>query len=326
MSISREKALQFYSTMTTIRAFETLVKKEYLAGNLPGFVHLYIGEEGVATGVCAALRSTDVIESTHRGHGHCIAKNADLNRMMAEIYAKETGLCKGKGGSMHIADFSVGMLGANGVVGGGFNLAAGAALANSRILKNDHVSVVFFGDGAANRGTFHEAANVASVWHLPVVFVNENNGWASTTPYRTTTSTDNIADYGLGYHIPSIVVQGRNVFEVYHAAELAVERARNHEGPTLIEAKTFRAEGHFVKDPEKYRTRDFVEEETKKNDPIRFFEELVVKENAEVDGILTREELDTVRQASQQKVLDAQAYALQSPSPAPEEYKEDLYI
>ena len=166
IQISKEKAAALYRTMKLIRCFEESVKRDYLNKELPGFVHLYIGEEAIATGVCAALRQDDLIESTHRGHGHCIAKGADIDRMMAEIYGKETGLCHGRGGSMHIADFSVGMLGANGVVGGGYNLAVGAALANRRIFHNDKVSVVFFGDGAANRGTFHEALNAASAWKL----------------------------------------------------------------------------------------------------------------------------------------------------------------
>ena len=161
---TKEQALHFYETMCTIRKFEESVKHDFLAGEIPGFTHSYIGEEAVATGVCAALRKDDVIESTHRGHGHCIAKGADVNRMMAEIFGKETGLCQGRGGSMHIADFSIGMLGANGVVGGGYNLATGAALAFKNVLKTDQVAVVFFGDGASNRGTFHEAMNAASDW------------------------------------------------------------------------------------------------------------------------------------------------------------------
>ena len=165
----KKLAAKMYETMCTIRAFEESVKKDFLNGEIPGFTHLYIGEEAIATGICAALKDTDLIESTHRGHGHCIAKGADVNSMMAEIFGKKDGLCKGKGGSMHIADFSVGMLGANGVVGGGYNLATGAALAQKLVLKNDHVSVVFFGDGASNRGTFHEAANVAGAWKLPVL-------------------------------------------------------------------------------------------------------------------------------------------------------------
>ena len=191
---TKELAEHFYETMCTIRKFEESVKHDFLNGEIPGFVHLYIGEEAIATGVCSALRKDDMIESTHRGHGHCVAKGADVNRMMAEIFGKKTGLCQGRGGSMHIADFSVGMLGANGVVGGGYNLATGAALASKMILKNDRVSVVFFGDGASNRGTFHEAMNVASAWKLPVIFVNEMNCWASTTPYRTTCNVENISD------------------------------------------------------------------------------------------------------------------------------------
>lgn len=237
MKVSKEQALKFYETMCLIREFETSVKHDFLNGEIPGFVHLYIGEEAVATGICAALDDTDYIESTHRGHGHCIAKGADIDRMMAEIFGKKTGLCKGKGGSMHIADFSVGMLGANGVVGGGYNLAAGAALANKMILKNDRVSVVFFGDGASNRGTFHEAANVSSAWKLPTIFVNEMNQWASTTPYETTTAVKDISDRAKGYHMPAVIADGKNVFEVYAAAVGAVERARPGKAPPLSSAR-----------------------------------------------------------------------------------------
>ena len=255
-TVTKEQARKFYETMATIRAFEESVKRDFLAGEIPGFVHLYIGEEAIGTGICAALRDDDMIESTHRGHGHCIAKGADVNAMMAEIFGKKDGLCHGKGGSMHIADFKIGMLGANGVVGGGYNLATGAALASKMVLKNDRVSVVFFGDGASNRGTFHEAANVAAAWKLPVIFVNEMNCWASTTPYRTTTAVENISDRAKGYNMPGVVVNGQNVFEVYDAAVEAVARARRGEGPTFIEAKTYRIEGHFVGDPEKYRKKE----------------------------------------------------------------------
>lgn len=256
IQISKEKAAALYRTMKLIRCFEESVKRDYLNKELPGFVHLYIGEEAIAAGVCAALRQDDLIESTHRGHGHCIAKGADIDRMMAEIYGKETGLCHGRGGSMHIADFSVGMLGANGVVGGGYNLAVGAALANRRIFHNDKVSVVFFGDGAANRGTFHEALNAASAWKLPVVFVNEMNHWASTTPYRTTCNLEYISQRAAGYQIPGVTVDGQDVLAVYAAAQEAVDRARRGEGPTLLEARTYRIEGHFVGDPEVYRDHD----------------------------------------------------------------------
>ena len=257
---SKEQALHFYETMCTIRKFEESVKHDFLAGEIPGFTHSYIGEEAIATGVCSALRDDDVIASTHRGHGHCVAKGADVNRMMAEIFGKETGLCQGRGGSMHIADFNIGMLGANGVVGGGYNLATGAALAFKNVLKTDQVAVVFFGDGASNRGTFHEALNVAAAWKLPVVFVNEMNCWANTTYYKKTCSSENISDKAAGYHIPGVIVDGQDPFAVYEATKAAVERARAGEGPSLIEAKTYRIEGHFVGDPELYRKK----EETRK--------------------------------------------------------------
>ena len=317
MGVSKELATKLYETMCTIRYFEEAVKHDFLAGEIPGFVHLYIGEEAIATGVCAALRDTDYIESTHRGHGHCIAKGADVNRMMAEIYGKVDGLCRGKGGSMHIADFSVGMLGANGVVGGGFNLAAGAALASKTILKNDTVSAVFFGDGASNRGTFHEAANVASAWKLPVIFVNEMNCWASTTPYRTTTAIENISDRAKAYNMPSMIVDGNDVFAVYEAMVKAVGRARAGEGPTFIEAKTYRIEGHFVGDPELYRTKDETQRIYSDTDPLRAFT---------AKGVLPEKELERIRARCRQKIADAKAFALASAYPDASEYNRHVYV
>ena len=307
--------------MCTIRCFEESVKKDFLNGEIPGFVHLYIGEEAIGTGICGALRDTDFIESTHRGHGHCIAKGADVNKMMAEIFGKKDGLCKGKGGSMHIADFSVGMLGANGVVGGGYNLATGAALASKMILKNDNVSVVFFGDGASNRGTFHEAANVAAAWKLPVIFVNEMNCWASTTPYRTTTAVENISDRALGYGMPRVIVDGQNVFEVYAAAVEAVERARRGEGPTFIEAKTYRIEGHFVGDPEKYRKKEETMQIFHDTDPLTHF---LDKLPAGVE--FTQAELDEILAAARAKVAAAKEYAVSCEYPDESEYFKDVYV
>lgn len=306
--------------MTKIRAFEKNIESLSLNGEIPGFVHLYIGEEAIATGVCANLTDRDYIESTHRGHGHTIAKGADINRMMAEIFGRETGFCRGKGGSMHIADFNVGMLGANGVVGGGYNLAVGAALA-IKYQKRKDVSVVFFGDGASNRGTFHEAANFASVFELPVIFVCENNQWASTTPYRTTTSVENIADRAVGYNMPGVIVDGNDVFKVYEAAKKAVERARQGRGPTLIEAKTYRIKGHFVGDPEKYRTKEEVKEQFDKNDPIKNFEEKVLDKK-----LMTREEMDKIKAAADKSLEEAMKYAKDSPFPDPSELYEDLYV
>ncbi len=306
--------------MFTIRRFEEKVNELFLGGEIPGFVHLYIGEEAIATGVMANLRKTDYITSTHRGHGHTIAKGADLNRMMAEIFGKATGYCKGKGGSMHIADFTIGMLGANGVVGGGYNLAVGAGLA-AKLRGQDQVSVCFFGDGASNRGTFHEGLNMAAAWKLPVIFVCENNQWASTTPYRTTTSVENIADRATGYGIPGVVVDGNNVFAVYEAAQAAVEHARSGGGPTLLETKTYRIKGHFVGDPEMYRTREEVQQQFETNDPLNNFKQAVLNANS-----LTEKDLEEIETAVQAAIEEAVDFARESPFPKPEELFEDLYV
>ncbi|MBP8675248.1 MAG: thiamine pyrophosphate-dependent dehydrogenase E1 component subunit alpha [Acetomicrobium sp.] len=305
--------------MVTIRFFEQAVEKHFLAGEIPGFVHLYIGEEAIATGVCANLTEDDYIASTHRGHGHCIAKGADVNKMMAELFGRRTGYCKGKGGSMHIADFSIGMLGANGVVGGSLPIAAGAALAIS-MLDQKRVTVAFFGDGASNRGTFHESANLASVWKLPVIFLCENNQYASTTPYKTTTSVEDIADRAHGYSMPGVAVDGNDVFAVYEAAKAAIERARNGGGPSLLEAKTYRVKGHFVGDPELYRSKEEVEEIFKKRDPISRFEKQVLNE-----GLLSQKKLDDIKLEAQEVIDNALAFAKASPEPDPSELLSDVY-
>lgn len=318
---TQEQARKFYETMSTIRHFEESIKHDSLAGEIPGFVHLYIGEEAIATGVCAALRKDDMIESTHRGHGHCIAKGADVNRMMAEIFGKKTGMCQGRGGSMHIADFSIGMLGANGVVGGGYNLATGAALANKMVLKNDKVSVVFFGDGASNRGTFHEAMNVASAWHLPVIFVNEMNCWASTTPYRTTCNTENISDRAVGYHVPGVIVDGQDVFAVYDAAVEAVARARKGEGPTFIEAKTYRIEGHYVGDPELYREKEETQKIFHDTDPLKMFRLKAAKLK-----LMTAKDCDAIDEACVEKIKAAKKFAMESEYPDSSEYLKYVYV
>ena len=320
MDFSEEQLQDFYRVMFTIRRFEEKVNELFLGGEIPGFVHLYIGEEAIATGVMANLRKTDYITSTHRGHGHTIAKGADLNRMMAEIFGKATGYCKGKGGSMHIADFTIGMLGANGVVGGGYNLAVGAGLA-AKLRGQDQVSVCCFGDGASNRGTFHEGLNMAAAWKLPVIFVCENNQWASTTPYRTTTSVENIADRATGYGIPGVVVDGNNVFAVYEAAQAAVEHARSGGGPTLLETKTYRIKGHFVGDPEMYRTREEVQQQFETNDPLNNFKQAVLNANS-----LTEKDLEEIETAVQAAIEEAVDFARESPFPKPEELFEDLYV
>ena len=319
---TKEFAVKLYETMCTIRKFEECVKHDFLAGEIPGFTHSYIGEEAIATGVCAALRDDDVIESTHRGHGHCVAKGADVNRMMAEIFGKETGLCKGRGGSMHIADFSIGMLGANGVVGGGYNLATGAALAFKNVLKTDQVAVVFFGDGASNRGTFHEAMNAASAWKLPVIFVNEMNCWASTTPYRTTCNVENISDRAAGYHIPGVVVDGQDPFAVYEAAKAAVERARAGEGPTMIECKTYRIEGHFVGDPELYRSKEETMKIFHDTDTLKKFREKMAES---MNNLVTSAECDEIDAKVDAKIKAAKEFAMDSKQPDASEYMKFVY-
>jgi 2-oxoisovalerate dehydrogenase E1 component len=241
--------------MTRIRAFEDRVLREFAKGDMPGFVHTYHGAEPVAAGVCAHLGRADMITSTHRGHGHCIAKGCEFEPMVAELFGRETGLCKGRGGSMHIADFSRGILGANAIVGGGISLAVGGALA-SKVLGDGRVAVSFFGDGAANQGIFHESLNLAAIWRLPVVFVCENNGWAESTPTSYSTSVADIAARAAAYDIPGVVVDGADFLDVYDKAGKAVQRARSGEGPTLIEAKITRMRGHFIGDPEQYRSRD----------------------------------------------------------------------
>ncbi|MDW5299234.1 MAG: thiamine pyrophosphate-dependent dehydrogenase E1 component subunit alpha [Sedimentibacter sp.] len=316
----KELLKTFYYKMVKIRKFEETIERYFLDGEIPGFVHLYIGEEAIATGVCANLNDKDYIASTHRGHGHTIAKGADLNRVMAEIFGRKTGFCKGKGGSMHIADFSVGMLGANGVVGGGFNLATGAALAIKKQHK-DNVSVVFFGDGSSNRGTFHEALNLASVWKLPVIYVCENNQWASTTPYKTTTSVEDISKRAAGYNMPSKIVDGNDVFAVYEGFKEALEYTKAGNGPFFLEAKTYRIKGHFVGDPELYRTKEEVQEVYDNNNPIDRFEEKVLGEK-----LLTQEELDEIKNKVETEIKEALEFAMNSDFPDPSEIYEDLYV
>ena len=318
--MSKELYIQFYRTMYKIRIFEKRIEEFSLKAEIPGFVHLYIGEEAIATGVCANLTHADYIQSTHRGHGHTIAKGAQVDRMMAELFGKSTGYCKGKGGSMHIADFSVGMLGANGVVGGGYALAAGAALAE-KIRKTNNVSVVFFGDGASNRGTFHEALNMAAVWKLPVVFICENNEWASTTPYLDVTSVQDISVRAVSYSIPGVIVDGNDVMKVYEESGKAIERARKGEGPSIVEMKTYRIKGHYVGDPEMYRTKEEVEKRFDANDPIKRFKDKIISE-----GVLSENDFKEIQEKVINEIDEAVQFALDSPYPEVEELYNDLYI
>lgn len=318
MSLTREKMIEMLATMVKIREFETKVQEFFAAGKIPGFVHLYIGEEAVATGTCAALKVDDYITSTHRGHGHLIAKGGDLKLMMAELFGKRTGYCKGKGGSMHIADVELGILGANGIVGGGGPIANGAALA-AKYKGLDTVAVCFFGDGASNQGTTQEALNLASAWRLPVIFVNENNGYGISCPTCKSMAVTDIADRAAAYDIPGVVVDGNDVLAVYEAVAEAVKRARAGEGPSLVECKTYRWRGHFEGDVCVYRDESEVEDWRKK-DPIKRFQEKLLGED-----ILTQAEVDQLWQKIGQELEEAVRFAEESPLPDPVEVLEDVY-
>ena len=287
--VEDKELLRIYRTMLKIRMFEERVAREFRKGDLPGFVHSYIGAEAVSTGICMHLNDDDYISSTHRGHGHCIAKGCTFKDMLAELYGRETGLCKGRGGSMHIADFARGMLGANAIVGGGIALAAGGALAiQTRGEKG--VAVTFFGDGACNQGILHETMNLASIWKLPLIFVCENNDWAESTPVSYSTSVTNISARASAYGFPGLTVDAADAIAVYQAAKEAVIRARNEQGPTLIEAKIGRMIGHYLGDPEGYRSKA-LKEEAKSKDPIPPFESMLIQ-----NEIVGKEDLLKTRQ------------------------------
>ncbi|MFZ0965647.1 MAG: pyruvate dehydrogenase (acetyl-transferring) E1 component subunit alpha [Candidatus Bathyarchaeia archaeon] len=317
-NLSKEKLVGMLSKMLEIRFFEEKVFGLYAQNLVPGTIHLYLGEEAVAVGVCTALNKDDYITSTHRGHGHCIAKGADLNRTMAEILGKKTGYCKGKGGSMHIADFSISMLGATAVVGAGLPIAVGAGL-SVKLRRTDHVVACFFGEGASNQGTFHESINMASIWKLPVIFVCENNLYAMGTRQSTVMAIENVADRAGAYGIPGVVVDGNDVLAVYEATQRAVERARKGEGPTLIECKTYRHKGHSRVDPAKYRPKEEVEEWLAK-DPIKRFKEKLLQTNT-----LTEAEIQQIEKEVSAEIEEAVKFAMESPYPAPEEALEDVY-
>lgn len=318
--LSREQARWMYQKMLEIRQFEDAVHVLFSQGKLPGFVHLYAGEEAIAVGVGAHLNQWDSITSTHRGHGHCIAKECDLNGMMAEIYGKATGLCKGKGGSMHIADLDKGMLGANGIVGGGFPLACGSAL-TAKLKKTGAVSVCFFGDGANNQGTFHEGLNLAAIWKLPVVFIAENNGYGEATPFTYASSCTHIADRASGYNMPGVRVDGKNVLEVYEAAREAVERARRGEGPTLIECITYRNYGHFEGDAQKYKKEQDKEEHLNDRDAIAFFRNHLL-----VSQTLSTDEVEGLERDVSAAIEEAIRFSEASPYPEASELLTDVYV
>lgn len=324
MAVEKEKLLEMYTRMLTIRRFEEKVKELLYAAQLPGFAHAYIGEEAVAVGACSALEDSDYITSTHRGHGHCIAKGADLKRMMAELLGKKTGYNKGKGGSMHIADFGVGILGANGIVGAGPPIATGAGLA-AKLRESGQVTVCFFGDGASNQGTFHESLNLASVWKLPVIYLCENNMYGEWTPAADVVSVQDVADRAGGYNIPGVTVDGQDVIAVYEAVTEAVKRARAGDGPSLVECKTYRFEGHALGEEAflrgyTYRPAEELAEWKNQRDPVVLFQDKLVKL-----GVLTEEQAAQIDEEIKARIEEAVAFAQESPLPAPEEALDDVY-
>ena len=320
MTLEPQQLLTMYRQMVTIRVFDNRAVEEFHAGNIPGVVHAYLGQEAIAVGVCTALRRDDKIVSTHRGHGHTIAKGADPQRMMAELFGRSNGYCHGKGGSMHIADFRVGMLGANGIVGAGLPIAAGAALA-AQLEKSDRVAVAFFGDGASNEGAFHGSLNLASVWKLPAIFVCENNQWAVSVPASYALSVDDVSMRAAAYNMPGVTVDGTDVLAVHEVMEQAVRRARTGGGPTLLECKTYRWRIHSEQrgNPADPRPREAVDT-AQQHDPITTF-----GAKLQEDGVATAATLQQITQEVERAVAEAITFAKASPLPQPEDALLDVF-
>jgi pyruvate dehydrogenase E1 component alpha subunit len=318
--LSKDKLLEAYRIMRTIREFEERLHTDFARGDIPGFVHLYAGEEASAAGIMMHLNDKDRIASTHRGHGHCIAKGVDVKQMMAEIYGKSTGACRGKGGSMHIADLSKGMMGANGILGAGAPLACGAALAAQK-LGHKGVAISFVGDGASNQGTFLESLNLAAVWNLPAIFVVENNGYAESTAMEWAVASDSYVDRATGFGMPGVTVDGTDFFAVYETAGEVIKRAREGGGPSLLECKMIRFYGHFEGDAQTYRGKGEVEDIRANKDCIKLFHARVKEA-----GVITQAEFDQIdRQVLdliEQSVVEAKA----APLPAPAELLTDVYV
>lgn len=317
--LDKKTCLWIYTKMWEIRDFEETAWTLFTENKLRGSVHLYTGEEAVAAAVCSQLSDDDYIASTHRGHGHCIAKGAQLDRALAELMGKATGYCKGRSGSMHIADLSKGNLGANAIVGGGIPIAVGGGLA-IKMQNRQNVSVAFFGDGASNQGTFHEAINLAAVWKLPVIFICENNQYGMTVPVWQSTSVENISDRAAGYGISGETVDGNDAAAVFDAFARAKMRALNGEGPTIIECKTYRWRGHWTGDPEPYRTREEVEDWKQNKDPIVRFRSYLLEHE-----IAAAEELDEIETKAADKMAEAVTFALNSPEPDPAHVLDDVF-
>ena len=315
---NKELSLKFYHEMVKIRTFDEKASELFAQAQLSGNIHTCIGQEASNVGACLGLRPTDFITATHRGHGQCIAKGGDVKLMMAELFGKATGYCHGKGGSMHIANVSLGILGANGIVGGGIPIAGGSALA-SKIKGTDEVTLAFFGDAASNQGTFHETMNMAAAWKLPMIFLCENNKYGVSVCIDRVCNTQNIADRAQGYNIPGVVVDGNDVFAVNKAVKVAVERARNGEGPTLIECKTYRWHGHYEGDPMTYRTKAEMNE-WKEKDPIARLRKDILE-----NGMATAAELEAIDAEVTAEINVAVEFAKESPYPDPSEVTTNVY-
>jgi pyruvate dehydrogenase E1 component alpha subunit len=317
----KKQLVNFYETMYRMRRFEEEIFEFYKKGMMAGLAHLYMGEEAVATGICAALKEDDYLGSTHRGHGHLVARGADIKKMMAEILGKETGYSKGKGGSMHIMALDKGILGANGIVGAGIPIATGAAY-SAKYRGTNQVAISFFGDGASNEGTFHESLNMASAWKLPVIYVIENNLYGISVDTRDVTNVTDLADRAHGYGIPGVVVDGMDVVAVYEVAKEAVARARRGEGPTLLECKTYRWQGHHVGDPANYRSRKNPNEKAEwmKRDPVVILKEKIIK-----DEIASEAEIIKIENKIEKEIQEAVKFAAESPYPDVSEAFTDIF-
>ncbi len=320
MSLTKDDLLKAYRVMRTIREFEERVHVEFAAGEIPGFVHLYAGEEACAAGVCLHLSDDDYVASTHRGHGHCIAKGVDVHGMMAELFGRSTGVCRGKGGSMHIADLNLGMMGANGIVGGGPPLICGAALAAGRA-GNGNVGVAFVGDGGSNQGTTFESLNLAKIWNLPAVFVVEDNGYAEATSSKYAIGAESNAERARGFGLPAVRVDGHDFFAVYEAAGEAVERARRGGGPSLLDCQVNRYYGHFEGDAQTYRGSDEVKQLRNNRDCLEMFAGRVTD-----SGELLETELKAIDREVSELIENAVTEAKSAPKPEPADLLTDVYV
>ncbi|MEW6622182.1 MAG: thiamine pyrophosphate-dependent dehydrogenase E1 component subunit alpha [Bacillota bacterium] len=314
----KEVSLKFYQEMKRVRAFDLKASELFTQGQMAGNIHTCIGQEATAVGACQALEPDDFVVLTHRGHGQCLARGGYPHIMMAELFGKATGYCKGKGGSMHIADLNLGILGANGIVGAGIPIGTGSAL-TSKIMNKNEVTLIFFGDGASNTGYFHESLNMASAWDLPAVFFCENNKYGVSVCIDRICKVKNIAERAAAYDIPGVAIDGYDVFAVYEAVKKAAARARKGQGPTLIEAKTYRYHGHYEGDPQVYRTKEEVAEWKNRDAIERLRNEIIAL------GLATDEEVTAIDKVVQQEIEEAVEFAKNSPYPEPEQVTEDVY-